>query len=203
MFTDTANALPVALTLTHIALDRLHDNPWQLWPLDPVHVADLAGEYRAKAPLPPIIVRPHPEKLNHYQIAAGHHRVAAQAQLGERLVAAEVRPLTDLDMATIAISENFKRRVPSAIDKARAAQRLTAPPFNLTQADVAKRMGYANPATVAHLLQLLRLPPTVQAHADSGALPERLARQLLPIARSLPAQAQVVADAWPPVTKRS
>jgi len=185
-----------------IPLKQLANNPWQMWPLDPEHVADLAAEYAAGAPLPPIVVRrsPAPGRVGAthasptYQIAVGHHRVAALLSLSKDDIPAEVRDLSDLEMARLAIAENFKRRVPSAIDKAHALQRLTAPPFSLSQAAAAKNLGYANQATVSHLLRLLTLPAPIQAHVHSGALPERLARGLISVARSLPQVAQKVAD---------
>jgi len=177
-----------------LPLKQLSNNPWQLWPLDPEHVADLAAEYAAGAPLPPIVVRPDPQAKGRYQIAVGHHRVAARLQLHLADVDAEVRDLTDLEMARLAIAENFKRRVPSAIDKAHALQRLTGAPFHLSQAQAAEQLGYANKATVSHLQRLLSLPAPIQAHVHSGALPERLARGLVSVARSLPQVAQAVAD---------
>jgi ParB/RepB/Spo0J family partition protein len=177
-----------------LPLKQLSNNPYQLWPLDPDHVADLAAEYVAGAPLPPIVVRRSPAPAKGYEIAVGHHRVAARLQLHLADVDAEVRDLTDLEMARLAIAENFKRRVPSAIDKARALQRLTSPPFHLSQAQAAEQLGYANKATVSHLLRLLELPAPLQAHVHSGALPERLARGLVSVARSLPQVALAVAD---------
>jgi len=180
--------------LQSLPLRQLENNPYQLWPLDPDHVADLAAEVAAGAPLPPIVVRPDPQAKGRYQIAVGHHRVAARLQLHLADIPAEVRELTDLEMARLAIAENFKRRVPSAIDKAHALQRLTAPPFNLSQAQAAGQLGYANKATVSHLLRLLSLPAPLQAHVHSGALPERLARGLVSVARSLPQVAQTVAE---------
>jgi ParB/RepB/Spo0J family partition protein len=182
------------MTTQPLPLKQLSNNPWQLWPLDPEHVADLAAEYAAGAPLPPIVVRPAPAPARGYEIAIGHHRVAARLQLHLPDVDAEVRDLTDLEMARLAIAENFKRRVPSAIDKAHALRRLTAPPFNLSQAQAAEQLGYANKATVSHLLRLLELPAPLQAHVHSGALPERLARGLVSVARSLPQVALAVAD---------
>lgn len=177
-----------------LPLKQLSNNPWQLWPLDPEHVADLAAEYAAGAPLPPIVVRRSPAPAKGYEIAVGHHRVAARLQLHLADVDAEVRDLTDLEMARLAVVENFKRRVPSAIDKAHALQRLTGAPFHLSQADAAEQLGYANKATVSHLQRLLSLPAPIQAHVHSGALPERLARGLVSVSRSLPQVALAVAD---------
>jgi ParB/RepB/Spo0J family partition protein len=181
-------------TLTPLPLKQLSNNPYQLWPLDPAHVADLAAEYTLGAPLPPIVVRSSPTPAKGYEIAVGHHRVAARLQLHLADVDAEVRDLTDLEMARLAVVENFKRRLPSALDKAHALQRLTTPPFNLSQADAAQQLGYVNKATVSHLLRLLTLPAPIQAHVHTGALPERLARGLVSVARSLPQVALAVAD---------
>ncbi len=71
----------------------------------------------------PILVRPHPEKSGWYQIAYGHRRVRALAELG-RKVRAVVKPLTDAQLVVAQGQENSARKDLSFIEKALFAARL-------------------------------------------------------------------------------
>jgi ParB family chromosome partitioning protein len=65
----------------------------------------------------PILVRPHPETPGRYQIAYGHRRRDALAELG-RPVRAIVRPLTDSELVIAQGKENGERRDLSFIERA-------------------------------------------------------------------------------------
>jgi len=65
----------------------------------------------------PILVRPHPETPGRYQIAYGHRRCDALAELG-RPVRAIVRPLTDAELVIAQGKENGERRDLSFIERA-------------------------------------------------------------------------------------
>ena len=169
-----------------IQLSLIDDNPWQTRPVDAAYVRDeLAPDLKANGLIQPIVVREHPTKRGRYQSAVGHHRRAALVYLGEQTVLAEVRALTDLQMADLAISENDRRRPLSAIQKAKALQRLLAE-FKLTQAEAGQRFGLKDQASVSNLLKLLKLPEGVQAAVAAGELPERLGRQLVAVGRVAP-----------------
>lgn len=71
----------------------------------------------------PILVRPHPEKEGRYQVAYGHRRLRAVAQLG-RKVRAIVRSLTDAQLVVAQGVENSARHDLSYIEKAVFARRL-------------------------------------------------------------------------------
>lgn len=168
--------------IINVPLDKLHLNPWQMWPLDPDHISELAADIKINGLIQPPKARPAPKHgADHYELAVGHHRRAAYAQLGLETMPIIYSVITDLEMADFAISENFKRRTPSAIDKARALQRLTSEPFKLTHEQAGQRFGLSGTA-VTNLLKLLRLPSEIQADVASGELPERLARQVVRIA---------------------
>lgn len=71
----------------------------------------------------PVLVRAHPDKPGHYQLAYGHRRVAALKQLGLK-VKAFVRELTDDELIIAQGSENLERKDLSFIEKVFFAKRL-------------------------------------------------------------------------------
>ncbi len=71
----------------------------------------------------PILVRPHPEVPQKYQVAFGHRRLRAASALG-RPVRAVVREMTDQELVVAQGQENNERQDLSYIEKARFAQRL-------------------------------------------------------------------------------
>lgn len=71
----------------------------------------------------PILVRPHPDKPGRYQVAFGHRRLRAVAEIGIP-VRAVVRELTDEQLVVAQGQENNERRDLSYIEKARFAQKL-------------------------------------------------------------------------------
>jgi len=71
----------------------------------------------------PILVRAHPDKPGHYQLAYGHRRVAVLKQLGTK-VKAFVRELTDDELIIAQGSENLERKDLSFIEKVFFAKRL-------------------------------------------------------------------------------
>ncbi|CAH1653776.1 plasmid partitioning protein RepB [Chelatococcus asaccharovorans] len=71
----------------------------------------------------PVLVRPHPAREGRYQIAYGHRRLRAVAELGIRL-RAMVKPLTDEQLVVAQGQENSARTDLSFIEKALFAARL-------------------------------------------------------------------------------
>jgi ParB family chromosome partitioning protein len=71
----------------------------------------------------PILVRPHPDKEGRYQVAYGHRRLRAVAELG-RQVRAVVRGLTDAELVVAQGVENSARKDLTYIEKAVFAKRL-------------------------------------------------------------------------------
>ncbi len=77
----------------------------------------------------PILVRPHPSKADHYQIAFGHRRVRVLAQLG-RTVKAVVQNLTDEELVVVQGQENSARADLSYIERALFALALEAKDYD-------------------------------------------------------------------------
>lgn len=71
----------------------------------------------------PILVRPHPQKPEKYQVAFGHRRLRAATELGIP-VKAIVRSLSDQELVVAQGQENNERQDLSYIEKVRFAQKL-------------------------------------------------------------------------------
>ena len=85
--------------------------------------AGLIEAIREQGQQVPILVRPHPEHPGRYQVAFGHRRLRAVAEIGIP-VRAVVRNLTDEQLVVAQGQENNERRDLSYIEKARFAQKL-------------------------------------------------------------------------------
>lgn len=92
-------------------------------PTTPEAHARLVQAIREHGQQVPILVRPHPEFPNRYQVAYGHRRLRALAELG-RPVKAVVRNLADDELVIAQGQENNERKDLSYIEKARFARRL-------------------------------------------------------------------------------
>ena len=84
---------------------------------------ELRDSIRERGQQVPILVRPHPERPDRYQIAYGHRRARALAELG-RSVRAVVRALSDEELVIAQGQENSLRSDLSYIEKARFAMAL-------------------------------------------------------------------------------
>ncbi len=104
-----------ALIDASLISDRLGSSPED-------HAA-LVASIRDHGQQAPILVRPHPEAPDRYQIAYGRRRLKAIAELG-RKVRAMVRPLTDQELVVAQGQENSARTDLSFIEKALFAARL-------------------------------------------------------------------------------
>lgn len=70
------------------------------------YIDELAEDIEKEGQLKPIIVRPHPEKPNVYQVIDGEHRVRAFKKLRRSLIRAEVRALSDEEAFFLAMRVN-------------------------------------------------------------------------------------------------
>jgi ParB family chromosome partitioning protein len=83
----------------------------------------LRASIAAKGQDSPILVRPHPTAAGRYQVAFGHRRLRAAAELG-RSVRCIVKPLSDRDLVIAQGQENSARADLSFIERGRFAQAL-------------------------------------------------------------------------------
>jgi ParB/RepB/Spo0J family partition protein len=126
------------------------------------------------------------------QLAVGHRRLRAFRLLAERgdldyaretgiyeLFPVILADLSDEDMATTSWRENEDRTDLSPMDEARAF-RLMSEILGWKQSEIAKSLGLTR-STVSNKLRLLKFPRWVQDLVHAGALPEKNAREGLPL----------------------
>ena len=122
----------------------------------------------------PIIVR---ETDEGYEIIAGERRWRAAQRAGLRSIPALVRSADDKGSLEAAVVENVHRQDLNALEEA-AAYRQLMDDFDLTQEDVATRVGRSRSA-VANTTRLLNLAPSVQRLVVEGHLSAGHGRALL------------------------
>ena len=111
------------------------------------------------------------------ELICGELRLRAALLAGIKLVPVTVKDVNDATAATMTITENAQRDDLNPVEEAEGYRTLVST-FNLTQAEVAERVG-KNRATVAHSLRLLDLPDDVQDLLRKKAISTGHAKVLL------------------------
>ena len=140
-------------------------------------LAELAESIRTKGIVQPIVVRPHPEEPQAYEIVAGERRWRASQKIGLHQVPVIVRDLSDRDVLELAIIENVQRADLNAIEEANGYRELVDR-FGYSQEQVSEIIGKSR-SHVANTLRLLKLPDAVQAYVLDGRLSAGHARTLV------------------------
>ncbi len=125
----------------------------------------------------PIVVRPHPEDAQAYEIVAGERRWRASQKAGLHMVPVIIRDLSDREMLELAIIENVQRADLNAIEEAGGYRELIER-FDYSQEQVSEIIGKSR-SHVANTLRLLKLPAQVQAFVLDGRLTAGHARALV------------------------
>ena len=161
-----------------LAVDSIRPNPYQpRRTFDQEGLAELARSIEAAGVVQPIIVRRPDPNLNRYELIAGERRLRATKMTERKTIPAIVRVLDDQTMMEVAVLENLQREDLSPLEEAQAYQTLIER-LNLTQAQVAARLGKSRPY-IANYLRLLGLPEEVKQMLASGELSMGQARTLL------------------------
>lgn len=127
--------------------------------------------------LQPILVREH--KGGKFELIAGERRWRASKAAGLKEIPAVVREIDNETSLAHAIVENLQRADLNPIEEAAAFQQLVDE-FDLTQDEVATRVGRSRPA-ISNALRLLSLPSQIQKYVIEGKLSAGHARVLVPI----------------------
>ena len=136
----------------------------------------LTSSIRELGVLQPILVRSVDDR---FELIAGERRWRAAKRAGLDRIPAIVREVDDETSLAHAIVENVQRAELNPIEEAAAFQQLIDE-FDLTQDDVATRVGRSRPA-VTNSLRLLQLPTDIQRHIIEGRLSAGHGRVLVTI----------------------
>lgn len=171
-------ANPQPQQLSSLPVDVLAPSPFQpRQDMNPERLSELADSIRSRGVLQPLLVRPDPEKPDHYQIIAGERRWRASQLAGLHSVPVHIRELDDTDAMAAALVENLQRADLNPIEEAEGLQRLVTD-YTLTQEELAGAVGKSRPH-ITNTMRLLNLPPEVRAYVRNGELTAGHARALL------------------------
>ncbi len=174
LYNENAEDVQVKRTLRVSEKEPNQDQPRRQFSEE--SIAALADSIQQYGMLQPILVRPM--GLN-YQIVAGERRWRAARMLGLDEVPVIIRELSDEETMEVALIENLQRENLNPIEEATGYAQLMDR-FNLTQDEIAKRVGRSRSA-VGNALRLLRLPEEIRQMVEDGELSAGHGRALLAI----------------------
>lgn len=126
---------------------------------DEAALDELAASIREHGIIQPLIVSERDE--GKYELIAGERRWRAAQRAGLTRVPVVVRETTPQQLLELALIENVQRSDLNPLEEARAYQTLHKE-FQLTDAQIAHRVGKNNRVTIANTRRLLNLPSQAQ-----------------------------------------
>ena len=141
---------------------------------------ELAASIREHGVLEPLLVRKVDEG---YELIAGERRWRASQEAGLKQVPVVLRVASDREALELGLIENLQRADLNVIEEAEGYQTL-ADQFNLTQEEIAKRVGKGR-ASVANALRLLGLPKEIKKFIAEGLVSAGHAKVLMGLASDL------------------
>ncbi|MFN3307353.1 MAG: ParB/RepB/Spo0J family partition protein, partial [Candidatus Kapaibacteriota bacterium] len=142
------------------------------------NIEELAESIKINGVIQPITLR----KIDDgYQLISGERRIRAAIKAGlSKIPAFIIKVDEDYKMLEIALIENIQREDLNPIDLANGLKKLSEE-FNLTQEEIAKRVG-KDRSTITNLIRLLKLPIPVQDSLRKGEISIGHAKVLLSLA---------------------
>jgi ParB family chromosome partitioning protein len=163
-----------------LRLDAIVPNPLQpRQEFSEKELDELASSIRENGLLQPLLVRPARGASGRYELVAGERRLRAVRLLGWEEAAAVVREVEDEALLILALVENLQREALNPLEEAEGYRSLVER-FNLTQEEIARAVGRER-STVANIMRLLRLPPSIRKLLKDGRLSMGHARALLAV----------------------
>jgi ParB family chromosome partitioning protein len=147
-------------------IDRIHPSPYQPR-TDFGTLEGLVESIRENGIVQPVIVRKEKEGEK-FELIAGERRWRAAQLAGIGRIPAVVRSVGEEKILELALIENLQRKDLNPIEEAKAYDLLLTQ-MNLSQADVAKRVG-RDRSSVANSLRLLKLDEKIQRFLEEGTL---------------------------------
>ncbi len=162
-----------------VDISQIRFNPYQpRKDFDEQNIEELAESIKINGVIQPITLR----KIDSgYQLISGERRIRAAVKAGlTKIPAFIIKVDEDYKMLEIALIENIQREDLNPIDLANGLKKLSEE-FNLTQEEIAKRVG-KDRSTITNLIRLLKLPIPVQDSLRKGEISIGHAKVLLSLA---------------------
>lgn len=158
---DTNSILPEVKSDQVIAIEKIEPNPWQpRRQFLPAELKELASSVRQYGILQPLLVRPHPDKPDHYQLIAGERRWRAAQMAQLHLIPVVIRETDERQAAEMALIENIQRQDLNIIEEAEGYKRLLDE-FDYRQEDLADMIGKSR-SHLSNTMRLLSLPNKIR-----------------------------------------
>lgn len=162
-------------SVLELAVGDIQPNPFQPRTyFDPNQLEELANSIKEYGVLQPVIVR---KVDDHYELVSGERRFRASGLAGKATIPALIRQLGDKEVAEMALIENLQREDLNYFEEAEGYAKLINE-FQITQEEVAKKMGKSQP-TIANKLRLLTISERVRKEISTDVITERHVRSLL------------------------
>jgi len=163
------------MSMLELKIAEIQPNPFQPRRyFDPTMLQELAESIKEYGVMQPVLVRMVDEK---YQLISGERRFRASQLAGKETIPAIIAQLGDKEVAEMALIENLQREDLSYFEEAEGYARLIEE-FQITQEEVAKKMGKSQP-TIANKLRLLQISEPVRREISVDVITERHVRALL------------------------
>lgn len=163
------------MSMLELKIADIQPNPFQPRKyFDPTQLQELAESIKEYGVMQPVMVR---VVNGQYQLISGERRFRASKLAGKETIPAVVSQLNDREVAEMALIENLQREDLSYFEEAEGYARLIEE-FQITQEEVAKKMGKSQP-TIANKLRLLQISERVRKEIAVDVITERHVRALL------------------------
>ena len=173
---NTLPAVDMHHTIFEVPVAEIARSPWQpRQTFDEEALQELAASIKTNGVIQPLICRKNAH--GRYELIAGERRLRAAIEVRLSKVPIILVDAEDRRAAEMAIIENIQRQDLNVIEEAEGYRTLSET-FNLTQQDVADRVGKAR-ASVANAIRLLELPDEVKQLISSNLLSTGHAKVLL------------------------
>jgi ParB family chromosome partitioning protein len=138
---------------------------------------ELTASIKENGLLQPLVVRPAPGSPDRFELVVGERRFRAVTRLGWHDVPVLIREATDETLLVLALVENLQREALNPLEEAEGYVALSDR-FELSHAAIAQAVG-KDRSTVANMIRLLKLPPSLRKLLEEGGLTQGHARALL------------------------
>lgn len=163
-------------SIRSLPLRDLRPNPWQpRQDFDEEALKELTDSIQRRGILQPLLCRRRTD--GGVELVAGERRLRAARAAGLETVPVIFLEASDSEAAEMALIENLQREDLNVIEEAEG-YRILAQKFNLTQQEVAERVGKAR-SSITNALRLLDLPGEVKQFIVEGRLSSGHAKALL------------------------